>query len=105
VRGVACEDVDSRAHAGRFEFDVRDRRGDQLLRLREEDELLEERGEQRGPVACLDVDRARPRGIAVGAEQLRQSVGGLHEHALLGRRLQLDLELRGVVDPAVHRRA
>ena len=56
----------------------------------------------RGEVARREVDGSLD-GLAVtGPDELCERPQRLGEHSLRRRRLELDLELRGVVDEAVH---
>ena len=76
--------------------------GDEPLRVGEEEELVEPRGEERREVARGEVDGALDDLAVGGAEELRERPQRLEEHSLRRLRLELHLELRRVVDEAVH---
>src|SRR5919202_6405814 len=75
--------------------------------LGEEHELREPLGEERAAIGGLGLhlalDRAARRGPVIVLEQLAQREDGLAEDRRLARRVQLELQLSGVFDPAVIR--
>src|SRR4051812_43653364 len=80
--------------------------GDEPLGLGEEDELGEPLGEQRAAVGRLGLDRALdalPGRFALLLEQLAQGVDCLAEDGRLAAPVNLELQLGGVLDPAVTR--
>src|SRR4051794_24282065 len=80
--------------------------GHEPLGLGEEDKLREPLSQQRAAVGRLGLDAAldaRPVGGLVVLEQLAQRVHGLAEDGRLAARVKLELQLGGVLDPAVSR--
>src|SRR3954471_21039169 len=80
--------------------------GDQALGLGEEDELGEPLGEQGAAVRRLGLDRQLDSRAGRGAlllEQLAQRVHGLAEDRRLAAPVELELQLGGVLDPAMTR--
>src|SRR6266480_90502 len=105
VRGISARDLHLRAREALVQLDPPKPDRDERLRLRKEDELLDERREQRRAVGCLrrdDPARCRSGGCPARAEQLTQRGRGLREHLLGALALDLELELARVLDPAVH---
>jgi hypothetical protein len=74
----------------------------EALGLRQEDELVEPGGEERRQIQGLDHDSAFDRLSVPGACELGEGPERLFEHPFRGLRLELDLELRGVIHEAVH---
>src|SRR6266508_2599604 len=80
---------------------------DQTLGLDQVDKLGQPFGQEGRPIGGRDCDlegRRRPTAVYLGAlgEQLAECCHGLLEHRALARGLDLQLELSGVVHPAVH---
>src|SRR4051794_25103074 len=76
----------------------------QAVGLRQEDELGQPLRQQRAAVGGLRLDRAlgpRTGRRLVVLEELAQGMDGLHEHARLAAGVDLELQLGGVLDPAV----
>ena len=91
-----------RAHQAGADFQLRRPLGHESLALRQEHELVEPRDEQCLAVVSADLDvtllRIRARFFR---DQLGERVQRLEEDGRLAGRLDLELQLRGVLDPTV----
>src|SRR4051794_34764297 len=98
---------DDRGHGVLADDEVACLVGHEPLGLGEEDELGEPLGQQGAAVGRLGLDLALDalagRGLLVLLEQLAQGEDGLVEDRGLAAPVQLELQLGGVLDPAVRR--
>ena len=75
--------------------------GNEALRVGEVDELFEPQSQERRVVSGLERELVGRGGSRRLAEQLREGRERLLEHELGGSRFDVELELGGVVDPAI----